>query len=316
MKKLLLILLFPAFAFAQVGINITNPDPSSTLDINSQLVTGFGGLKVPVVATNAERSQINVSNNDSGLLIFNEESNCLEVYDGENGSWVVFDYCSASEEFEEGDFMFTGIRATNPDEFSIIPMKDVPSGLEFYITDCGVKADGISFRTNEGLLKWNVTTPINALTEIKFTSNNGSWSVTTGTATIFTDPNNLYGNNFDIGSKGPAFTVNGDQIIFFTTSDDSDPLNNVSKFVTALSLESGWDPNGATSTDTSALPNGLIQGTNASTLPSDGDNKSLICDPSLQGMDTATLRAYLSDDGNWSHSNDRANVNVPSGCTF
>jgi len=92
MKKrnlVLLALLFTQLFYAQVGIGTTSPDASAALDVRSEVSPGQrGGLKLPSVADNTERSQINTSTTSNGLLIYNESSRCIELYDTLNDNWV------------------------------------------------------------------------------------------------------------------------------------------------------------------------------------------------------------------------------------
>ena len=146
MKKLIF-LLIPLFSLGQVGINTENPDASAAIDINAQKTIGFGGLKLPVVANAAERdSEISVSSNDTGLLIFNNDTKCIEIYDGETASWVSFDNCATPpstflliEDFEtDGNTLTGGTRYTTSvaeylsggdDFFTRINWPSTPSGL-------------------------------------------------------------------------------------------------------------------------------------------------------------------------------------------
>ena len=64
--------------YGQVGINTTNPDPSSALDITST-TQGF----LPPRMTTAQRDNIN--NPAEGLFIYNTDSDCFQYYTG--GVW-------------------------------------------------------------------------------------------------------------------------------------------------------------------------------------------------------------------------------------
>ncbi|WP_321539489.1 hypothetical protein [Flavobacterium piscinae] len=71
MKKitLILIVLFTQFAFSQVGVNTTTPDPSSMLDISS---TNKGVLVPRVSLTNVTTTMLDGTNTAAtGLLIWN-----------------------------------------------------------------------------------------------------------------------------------------------------------------------------------------------------------------------------------------------------
>lgn len=90
MKKYCLITLFSllsCFAFAQVGIGTTNPSTKSMLEVSSTSDGGttYKGLMPPRVPTIADRNAINPGFSDFGLLVFVEESGCLNMWDGD--SW-------------------------------------------------------------------------------------------------------------------------------------------------------------------------------------------------------------------------------------
>ena len=75
---LLVCLLTSIYTWSQVGINTVTPDPSSALDVVS---TSHGVL--PPRMTNSQRDNISVSSSASGLLIFNTDTQRLNIYDGE-----------------------------------------------------------------------------------------------------------------------------------------------------------------------------------------------------------------------------------------
>lgn len=69
--------------FGQVGINTTSPSPASILEVSStQDNIHFGGLMPPRVPTIANRNSIGPSFSDIGLLVFVDEVQCLQVWNG------------------------------------------------------------------------------------------------------------------------------------------------------------------------------------------------------------------------------------------
>jgi len=84
LRLLIISFLFISFQFiAQVGINTTSPSPSSILDINStQDNIHFGGLMPPRVPSISNRNSISPSFSDIGLLVFVDEVQCLQVWNG------------------------------------------------------------------------------------------------------------------------------------------------------------------------------------------------------------------------------------------
>ena len=73
--------------YAQIGIGTTTPHTSAILDITS---TNKGLL--PPRMTTVERNQINSNNPSQGLMVYNTDDNCLQIYN--NSTWV--DLCGNS----------------------------------------------------------------------------------------------------------------------------------------------------------------------------------------------------------------------------
>lgn len=68
---------FGTAAWSQVGINNNNPDESSALDVTS---TTHGLL--PPRMTSAQRNNISVTTASAGLIIFNTDTQVLNIFDG------------------------------------------------------------------------------------------------------------------------------------------------------------------------------------------------------------------------------------------
>jgi len=81
---LVLICLISCSLSAQVGIGTISPSSASMLDISSSSDGGvtFGGLMPPRVSTIAIRNSIAPTLADKGLIIFVEESDCLQQWNG------------------------------------------------------------------------------------------------------------------------------------------------------------------------------------------------------------------------------------------
>lgn len=77
-------------SFAQVGVNTITPDPSSALDV----VSTEAGFLPPRMRT-VERDAI--ANPAKGLMIFNTDANCTEVYIGYWRSLCAFNEAVAGE---------------------------------------------------------------------------------------------------------------------------------------------------------------------------------------------------------------------------
>lgn len=84
-----LILILPSILiscsfYPQVGIGTTNPSPSAMLEIKSQTDGGgrYGGLMPPRVPDEHARNSINPTLDDAGLLIFVQNINALQIWNG------------------------------------------------------------------------------------------------------------------------------------------------------------------------------------------------------------------------------------------
>ena len=92
MYKIITIILFlvaPFYAFSQVGINTQIPSDAASLDVNSTMNTGLGGLKLPTI-TNTQKSSIAVTPASEGIILFvtyPSGDRCLEIYDGVQDIW-------------------------------------------------------------------------------------------------------------------------------------------------------------------------------------------------------------------------------------
>lgn len=55
-----------------------------------------------------------------------------------------------------GDLVIIGYNFSDPDDFSVLTLVDLPAGLQFYITDAGWDDQAKSFRKGEGLITYTV----------------------------------------------------------------------------------------------------------------------------------------------------------------
>jgi hypothetical protein len=78
------ILFFPCIFFAQVGIGTTTPNDKSMLDISSTSDGGstYRGLMPPRVPSLINRNSIAPINSDKGLIVYIEETACLQMWNG------------------------------------------------------------------------------------------------------------------------------------------------------------------------------------------------------------------------------------------
>jgi len=72
--------------YAQVGIGTTEPSPSSMLEISSTADNGttYKGLMPPRLPNIEARNSINVTAADTGLLIYLQDTGCLQMWNGNN----------------------------------------------------------------------------------------------------------------------------------------------------------------------------------------------------------------------------------------
>ncbi|GGA29480.1 endonuclease/exonuclease/phosphatase family protein [Okeania sp. KiyG1] len=163
-----------------------------------------------------------------------------------------------------GDIAIIGFNFDNPDEFAFTPLVDIGAGTEINFTDNGWQADG-TFRATEGTFTWTAPTDITAGTII----------------------------NPTISSI--LFSASGDQIIAYQ-GDSSNPT-----FIYALNSEGNpgvWQSN-STSSNTSALPTGLVNGETAVAL----DEIDNAIYTGITSGTQAELLAAISDNSNWSGDN-------------
>ncbi len=170
-----------------------------------------------------------------------------------------------SQPLSPGDIAVVSLNADNPDEFSFVALTDIAAGTEIKFTDNGWFSSG-GFRSGEQTL-------------------------------IYTAPNTLSaGQVVTVTTSGvSAFSVSGDQLLAYQGDDDTP------SFIYALNFEGNgtWQTD-ATSSNTSALPNGLTNGATAVALD-EFDN--VVYTGPLTGT-RASLLAAISDRGNWSGDND------------
>ncbi len=177
---------------------------------------------------------------------------------------------------QPGDLAVVGFRADDPDEFAVVALAPIAGGSEIRFTDNGWQASG-SFRANEGTFVYTVP----------------STGLAPGTVVSFS------------GVAGPAFAAAGDQLLVYT-GPESAP-----SFVYALNVEGAavWQAD-ATSSNTSALPAGLVNGSTAVAV-NEFDNVAYAGPTSGT---QAELLAAIGDPGNWT-GDDTARPAFPASFT-
>jgi len=176
-----------------------------------------------------------------------------------------------------GDIAIISLRADNADNFSFVVLADIPGGTVIKFTDNGVMADG-TFRANEGTLAWTAPTA----------------GVTAGSVVSF-GPD---ADQFATAGGSFALSTSGDQIVAYTGEDDAP------EFVYALHSEGMMYQADATSSNTSALPTGLVFSETAmafgSSATAEFDN---IWYTGPTSGTPAEIRAAIGDAANWTGSN-------------
>jgi len=171
---------------------------------------------------------------------------------------------SSGQSLSAGDLAIIGVNSDNPDAFGFVALVDIPAGEVIGFTDHGWQASG-SFRANED--------------ELFYTA---SSTITKGSVVVIDD-----------SGGAPQFSASGDQIIAFQGSVGSPTM------IYAVNFEgSGWQSD-ATSSNTSALPSGLVNGQTAVAIDE--------CDNIAYGGTTsgskAELLAAIGDKQNWTCDN-------------
>lgn len=163
-----------------------------------------------------------------------------------------------------GDLAIIGFNFDNPDELKFVLLEDISSGTQINFTDKGWQTNN-NFRSSEGIYIWTADQDYQAGTVIQTLT------------------------------SGVAFSSSGDQIIAYQEDEDSNP-----RLIYALNSEGNqtWQ-NDATSSNTSALPDGLIEGETAIAL---AEIDNAVYDGKTTGTKTELL-TEISNPTNWSGSN-------------
>jgi len=178
-----------------------------------------------------------------------------------------------------GDIAIILANMYNPDSLAFVALADIAEGEEILFTDSGWLSGG-GFRGSEGGIKWTAPTGGISAGTIIYRDNpfdSGEWSIA---------------NDANVGNNGFALSSSGDQVLAFQ-GDSSSPA-----FIYALNDEGAgiWQAE-ADSSNTSALPTGLTNGTDAVAV-AEADNIKLNCAENHTGT-KAELLTYISDKANW-----------------
>ena len=170
-------------------------------------------------------------------------------------------YLNAHTTLSAGDIAITGVNMDNPDQISVVFLVDIESGTEIKFTDNGWKSDN-SWRTGEGIHTWTASSAYTA------------------------------GDEIVIDLSGPQLSGDGDQVIAYqNTSDMIGAINDDGDHV--------WQSD-ATSSNTSALPQGLTNGTNCVALT---ETDNIKYDRSVTEGTKGEILSAINDYTKWSGSN-------------
>lgn len=197
-----------------------------------------------------------------------------------------------SMQLSPGDIAFVSFDSDDPDGFSFVALAPIPSGTVIKFTDNGWVASTGSFRATEGIWLVGFTSDIACGTEVVVTASG---------------PTDAQGNSVgSLTATGSlAFSTSGDQILAYQ-GEDATPA-----FVAAINFDgTGWAAD-ATTSSTSAVPAGLVDGETALNV-SEIDNGRYNC--SVESGTTASLLSAINNPANWILDN--AASQVPAGCQF
>ena len=222
-------------------------------------------------------------NTDGGSEAFAFDNICIrgQASGGNNGM------------LSAGDLAFVSYNFDNPDTWSLLSFTTIPVGTQIKFTDNGWLASG-GFRANEGTITIEFTQEVACGVEFIVEPGNGAFDLNGGKVADQID-----------ASGSLALSGSGDQILAYQ-GEDSNP-----SFITALhSNGSGWESD-ATSSNTSAVPTGLVDGETAVAIP-EVDNAQYNC--SLVSGDASSLRMSINNGANWDGNNSASQV--PSDCSW
>lgn len=178
--------------------------------------------------------------------------------------------------FAAGEIAFVSFQSDSPDSFSWVVLVPIPEGTTILFTDNGW--NGTAFRTNEGVLRW--TAPAGGVPAGTVVTITGGSAASTGTVT-------------SLGTF--ALSIAGDQIFAFKGT-----LANPT-FIAGINFGgTGWDDTAA-STNTTALPAALTNGSNAVSVGNQ-DNGRFNCSGGSVMGNIATIGSNINTVTNWTTS--------------
>lgn len=180
----------------------------------------------------------------------------------------------AQTSLSAGDLVITGFNFDNADTFTFLLLKDVSASTEIHFTDNGVKTDG-SLRTSEGTYTHTFSSAASA-----------------GTVVGISDFSGITGP--------PSFSASGDQVIAYQEVDA------VVNYIYAVNSEGTGFQADATSSNTTALPTGLVVGSSAVAIDEVDNGVFDVFSYNINASSDLTpsgWRAAVGNQDNWTVSN-------------
>lgn len=254
-------------AVANTDIQITKNTGTGTLGgtLTGQIATGKNSITISGITYDAA---------DAGVKLD------VARTAGDNLTGVTSAAFDVSSILTAGDIAIIGFNYDSPQTFAFVALTDIPQNTQILFTDRGWLSTN-AFREDgfDGTIVWTATKALakgDVVTIAAAETNNASIGSSTGTL-------NLFGG--------------GDQILAYQ-GGDSNPT-----FLYALNSEgTGWQAD-ATNSSTSALPQGLTDGTNAIAFNPEVDNGVYDVSKGRTGT-KAELLALISNTANWITSDD------------
>lgn len=190
-----------------------------------------------------------------------------------------------------GDIVIIGLKADATKEFRFVPLVDLEMGTEIYFTDSGWISTTSSFRASEGAVKYTAPNAITKGTSIAFMGTAADIASNSG----FSDANSA-----ELGTNGINFSTSGDQILIFQGSGAAPTF-----IFAAQSTSTNWVTD-ATSSNNSAVPNGLTDGVNAVAYgagPTDGAEFDNVWYTGTTSGTRAQILAAVANSANWAGNN-------------
>jgi len=178
-----------------------------------------------------------------------------------------------------GDLAIVGFHSTDPDDFIVLALTNIPTNTRINFTDNGV-TNGV-LASNEGTVQWLI--PAGGVAEGQIVTFSTGSVVSAGT----------------VNSSFSGLSTAGDQIIAYQGSAAAPT------FIYGLNFESTstWQSAAATTSE-SQLPPGLTNGNTAVAI-TEADNGHYT---GSRSGDRATLLAGIGDPNNWTVSDTRASI--------